>query len=524
MFSNCPYCGFLVALDETGQPLSRCPNCAQRLRDDDASTDAVAATPTANDAGPPTSDTVGHVSEPAPSASTPDPVFEPPRGKADTEAAGKRRRPGAAAEAELQPIAVAAETASARRDATSPTFVPDAAFARQDAAPEPITTQANADEDADPTQPPVAAVPPSKARTPEGEAPTAADDASTADAKPTPLRTAPQVAPPDTGAVTTAAAPAAANAQRARPAETEETSDVTSSLPATATDAEPVSGSALEPDAPPAAAMADDSAAGSADDSAAATEASATTVEKTTAQAPAAVPLIAESSEGAAPGLSDGAMPVTTAQGKDVATPATTPAASAPVAAEATTAAEPAVPTKPARRKPGATAVPSFARARAGAVAVDRRRIALRWAAIATLSLLLVLQLLLSDRARLAGDARWRGLLTQLCGVLQCTLPAWREPQAFRVIERDITLRRPGVLRVSARIRNDARWAQPWPALQLTLSDANGRDVATRVFTPSEYLGGVPTQSELGSGQSASLSMEIVEPGPQAVAFTFDFH
>jgi hypothetical protein len=56
------------------------------------------------------------------------------------------------------------------------------------------------------------------------------------------------------------------------------------------------------------------------------------------------------------------------------------------------------------------------------------------------------------------------------------------------------------------------------------LSDANGRDVATRVFTPSEYLGGAPTQSELGSGQSAALAMEIVEPGPQAVAFTFEFH
>lgn len=203
---------------------------------------------------------------------------------------------------------------------------------------------------------------------------------------------------------------------------------------------------------------------------------------------------------------------------------AATPAAAFPQPTDATTTAAPAMPPKPVRRKPGTTAVPSFARARAGAVAVDRRRLALRWSAIVALSLLLILQLVLSDRARLAGDARWRVVLTQLCGVLQCTLPAWHEPRAFRVIERDITLRRPGVLRVSARIRNDARWPQPWPTLQLTLSDANGRDVATRVFIPSEYLGGAPTQSELGSGQSAALSMEIVEPGPQAVAFTFDFH
>ena len=217
-------------------------------------------------------------------------------------------------------------------------------------------------------------------------------------------------------------------------------------------------------------------------------------------------------------------VPAAAGQGDGTATPAATPTAALPQTADAPVEIAPIALPKPVRRKPGTAAVPSFARARAGAVAVDRRRLALRWTAIAALSLLLILQLVLSDRARLAGDARWRGVLTQLCGVLQCTLPAWHEPRAFRVVERDITLRRPGVLRVSARIRNDAHWAQPWPALQLTLSDANGRDVATRVFAPREYLGGTPTQSELGSGQSAALSMEIVEPGPHAVAFTFDFH
>jgi hypothetical protein len=273
--------------------------------------------------------------------------------------------------------------------------------------------------------------------------------------------------------------------------------------------------------------MIDEAAAGGADDSATAMEPSATATEQTTTSLPAAIPLAAEPGASPAPVPPDGDLPAAPGQRKKVATPAATlvatPVSTSKQVAHATAIAAPAGAPKPVRRKPGATAVPSFARARVAAVTVDRRRLAQRWAAIAALSLLLVLQLLISDRARLAGDARWRALLTQLCGVLQCTLPAWREPRAFRVIERDITLRTPGVLRVSARIRNDARWAQPWPALQLTLSDANGRDVATRVFTPREYLGGEPTQSELGSGHSAALSMEIVEPGPQAVAFTFDF-
>jgi hypothetical protein len=150
-----------------------------------------------------------------------------------------------------------------------------------------------------------------------------------------------------------------------------------------------------------------------------------------------------------------------------------------------------------------------------------------RWmiAAIALLSLLLVLQLLLADRANLARDARWRPAMSALCGALHCTLPAWREPAAFTLLDRDVRPRpgMPGVLRVTATFRNDARWPQPWPALLLTLSDLDGRAAGARVFTPREYLGAVPTQATLASGQSAMLSMDVMEPGPRIVAFTFDF-
>ncbi len=192
----------------------------------------------------------------------------------------------------------------------------------------------------------------------------------------------------------------------------------------------------------------------------------------------------------------------------------------ADIATDADADARPAAATR--KRSARTTAVPSFARPVAVAPA-DRGRLKWELAAIAALGLLLALQLLLSQRARLAADAQWRPLLSTLCAALRCTLPPWREPEAFRVLERDVRAQAPGVLRVSARIRNDARWAQPWPALRLTLSDADGRAVASRLFQPREYLGGAPTQTQLGSGQSVALRMDLVEPGPQAVAFTFDF-
>ncbi|MCJ0825621.1 DUF3426 domain-containing protein [Luteimonas sp. 50] len=146
-------------------------------------------------------------------------------------------------------------------------------------------------------------------------------------------------------------------------------------------------------------------------------------------------------------------------------------------------------------------------------------------AAIAALALLLALQLVLADRAQLAASARWRPLVATLCGAFRCSVPPWREPAAIALLHRDVrphpTL--PGVLHVSATFRNDARWPQPWPALLLTLSDVDGRSVGARAFVPREYLDGAPTHGGLASGQSATVAMDIIEPAPRIVAFTFDF-
>lgn len=173
---------------------------------------------------------------------------------------------------------------------------------------------------------------------------------------------------------------------------------------------------------------------------------------------------------------------------------------------------------------PRKSAAPSFARPAARAPVDRRQRLALS-AIVAGLALLLVLQLLVADRARLATDARWRPMLSTLCGALRCTLPPWREPAAFTVLERNVRSdpATPGMLRVTTSFRNDARWAQPWPALSLSLSDVDGREVGARVFAPREYLGGAPTQSDIESGQVASIAFDIVEPSPRIVAFTFDF-
>ena len=146
-----------------------------------------------------------------------------------------------------------------------------------------------------------------------------------------------------------------------------------------------------------------------------------------------------------------------------------------------------------------------------------------RWPLIALLALLLGLQILLADRARLAADPGWRPVVENLCGALGCTLPAWHEPTAFLMLDRQIRpADTPGVLRVDATFRNDARWAQDWPALQLALSDADGRVLGSAAFTPEQYLGAAPA-TRLAPGQSAQASFLVREPAPGSVAFSFEF-
>jgi len=195
----------------------------------------------------------------------------------------------------------------------------------------------------------------------------------------------------------------------------------------------------------------------------------------------------------------------------DAIAPAAGPAdnAAAPLAEEVSSAA-------------AARPAPRFLARRADAAAPADRRLV---ATAAGLALLLVVQLLVADRERLANIAAWRPLVVALCTPLPCSVPPWREPSAISVEQRDVrpAAGRAGVLSVNATIHNQARWAQAWPQLLLTFSDLDGRPLGMRAFEPAEYLAAPPAEVTIASGEQAAIAMEIVEPSPHAVAFNFDF-
>lgn len=235
------------------------------------------------------------------------------------------------------------------------------------------------------------------------------------------------------------------------------------------------------------------------------------------------VPAAVEPSAVAAGAIPAEASPDTAGAGApaEIADDSPAPASDVPALPDAA-GASPAVPA--ATRRTGKPA-PSFARARRIATEVPPGR---RWAmpaAIVGLTALLGVQWLLADRARLAADPAWRPVVARTCALLRCTLPPWREPAAFALLERDVRPhpQRADTLRITASFRNNAAWPQPWPEVVLTLSDVDGRPLGTRAFAPDEYLGQAPDGALIDSGAGAVIRMDVREPGRGAVAFMFDF-
>lgn len=146
------------------------------------------------------------------------------------------------------------------------------------------------------------------------------------------------------------------------------------------------------------------------------------------------------------------------------------------------------------------------------------------WLGIGVLLVTLLAMLLVAGRDTLAADARTRNLAERSCAWLGCTLPAWQDVRAFRMLEHDMQAdpARPGVLRVQAGFRNESPWPQAWPALVLTLSDAGGQPLAQRALAPADYLEGAHP-ALIGAGQTASVAFAVREPARAAVAFHFGF-
>ncbi|MBV1786930.1 zinc-ribbon and DUF3426 domain-containing protein [Marinobacterium sp. D7] len=146
------------------------------------------------------------------------------------------------------------------------------------------------------------------------------------------------------------------------------------------------------------------------------------------------------------------------------------------------------------------------------------------WALASLLALLtLAGQYLWFERATLAHHEELHPIYLLACDSLPCEL----DNGAYRSIVNQGMVVRPhpafaDALSVDIQLRNDAAFAQPFPALSLSFTDLKGRPVASRVFKPQEYLP-VDRRGELMQPMTpVQLQLEITDPGVHAVSYQLE--
>ncbi|MFC6634450.1 DUF3426 domain-containing protein [Microbulbifer taiwanensis] len=153
----------------------------------------------------------------------------------------------------------------------------------------------------------------------------------------------------------------------------------------------------------------------------------------------------------------------------------------------------------------------------------DRRLPGWLWGLLALLLLVgIAAQLAYFRFDSLSKQQPWRDLYASICPLLDCQLPPLEDLRAIRtsnlVVRSHPQLA--GALVVDAVLLNTAPFAQPFPSLLLNFSDLKDKPVASRRFTPREYLQGeLAGRKQMPSGSPVHIALEIVDPGSEAVNY-----
>jgi len=143
------------------------------------------------------------------------------------------------------------------------------------------------------------------------------------------------------------------------------------------------------------------------------------------------------------------------------------------------------------------------------ALPASRSRRRAWWIAALVLALGLTAQLayLLRDQVSALWPAT-RPLYEQLCARTGCTLSFPRRSEQLAIESSDLQAdpARPGVIVLTAALRNRGRTVVAHPAIELTLTNAQDQAVARRIFLPADYL---PNAGESERGMAALAEVNV---------------
>jgi len=128
-------------------------------------------------------------------------------------------------------------------------------------------------------------------------------------------------------------------------------------------------------------------------------------------------------------------------------------------------------------------------------------------------------------REAIVQNPVYRPVLNSVCAVLQCTLEPLVDLDALRPLKRSMfshpTLDKS--LLIDFAFQNDAPFDQPYPDLEVVMSDLTGQVVERTVFSPAQYVQGWSSDVMMESGKRIDLSLQVDDPGQSATSFIVTF-
>ena len=117
-----------------------------------------------------------------------------------------------------------------------------------------------------------------------------------------------------------------------------------------------------------------------------------------------------------------------------------------------------------------------------------------------------------------------RPFLVTACATLKCDLKLPRRPKLMAIESSDLQAdgRRDNLIVLNAVLRNQAQFAQEYPALELTLTDERDEAVARRVLLPADYFAGLPAEQitrGISAGADAPLRVYFDTGGLRAIGY-----
>lgn len=117
-----------------------------------------------------------------------------------------------------------------------------------------------------------------------------------------------------------------------------------------------------------------------------------------------------------------------------------------------------------------------------------------------------------------------RSYLAEACARLKCDLRLPRRPKLMAIDSSDLQAdgRRENMIVLNAVLRNQAPFAQEYPALELTLTDERDEAVARRVLLPADYLAGAAAAQiaqGFGAGAETALRVYFDTSGLRAIGY-----